>query len=393
MTKRLLTTFLVLGLLCLCLPVRAQGFREAEIEYNRGALLLGMKDWPRAVFAFTKAYSIVQDPRYLGGLVKALAGKGDREKALAQGELYLERAGDTPDEDVVGIVAGLREELGANTGRVDLTLSPSGGKLTATSSDGRVQVVLNAEATLVRWLPAGLTRFEYEKDGFAPQATELEVKAEAPVAATVRLDRAEGAGRLQVEANVEKARVMLDGKEAGVAPLQQEVAAGDHIVQVWAENHLAWTGVVDLPAGQTIKLKASLVPATDAVPSIPIPQVDVHRKSRFWRMSTWGWITMGLGVGALGGAGYLYYVWSQKWDKVLQAKTSEEQTRLANEANPYYLMTLGSGIGGGLLAGGGLLMVLLDKGDDLEDVAPFEMLTLSPSLGPDGAFLGATWTF
>ncbi len=393
MTKRLLTTFLALGLLALCLPARAQGFREAEIEYNRGALLLEMKDWPRAVFAFTKAYSIVQDPRYLGGLVKALSSKGDKEKALAQGELYLERIGGTPDEEVVGIVAALREELGANTGRVDLALSPAGGKLTVTSPDGRVQVVLNAEAALVRWLPVGLTRFEYEKDGFAPAAAELEVKAETAASGSIALGRAEGTGRLQVEANVEKARVLLDGKEAGVVPLQQDVGAGDHIVQVWAENHLAWTGVVDLPAGQTIKLKASLVPATDAVPSIPIPQVDVHRKSRFWRMSTWGWITMGLGVGALGGAGYLYYVWSQKWAKVLEAKTSEEQTQLANEANPYYLMTLGTGIGGGVLAGGGLLMVLLDKGDELEDVAPFEMLTLSPSFGPDGAFLGATWVF
>ncbi|MBM4354931.1 MAG: PEGA domain-containing protein [Deltaproteobacteria bacterium] len=390
---RLLTAFLAAGLLLAWAPVRAQGFREAEIEYNRGALLLEMRDWPRAVFAFTKAYSFVQDARYLAGLVKALHGKGDKEKAVAQGELYLERAGGSPDPDVVAIVAALRNELGANTGRVDLFLSPSGGKLTLTSPDGRVQVVLNSEATLIRWLPVGKTRFEYEKDGFSAAALDLDVKAETAATGAIALARAEGPARLQVESNVDRSRVLLDGKEAGVAPLLQEVPAGDHVVQVWAENHLAWTGVVDLPAGQVVKVKASLVPAADTVRRIPTPRLEVHRKSRFWRMSTWGWITMGLGVGTLGGAGYLATVWSAKNDETAKAKNKEEWTRLNDEAYPYFLMTLGTGIGGGILAGGGLLMVLMDKGDDLEDVAPFEMLTISPSFGPDGAFLGATLAF
>ncbi len=375
-------------------PVSAQGFREAEIEFNRGELLLEMKDHPRAIFAFNKAWSIVPDLRYLSGLTRAYHAKGEGEKALVHGELYLERAGETPDERVVDIVKELRRQLGDSRARVDLQLFPAGGKLTVVLADGTKETSAVSESTVTRWLPVGDVVVLYEKDGFAPVKQALQVDRSKTVSATLSLSDAAGEAELVIDANVRNAVVYLDGKEAGRTPFKQRVEAGDHIVQVWAENHLAWTGVVDAPAARAVSVQASLVPATQKVAGLPVPRVEVEERSRFWRLSTWGWVTMGAGIAAGGGAGYLYYSFTQKWAEVQEApEGSDEETQLFSEATFLYNMTMVAGIAGGALIGGGLLMVLLDKGDEMEDAATFELLTLSPGITPDAVFLDAAFSF
>ena len=394
MVRRIVLSFPLLVLCFLATTASAQGFRDAEIEFNRGELLLEMRDYPRAIFAFNKAYTIRPDQRYLAGLSRAYFGQGEKEKALVHGQRYLDRADDAPDSKVKELVADLRNEFAKDRGRVDVTLFPPGGRLIVVREDGSQETSAVTEKEVTRWLPLEAVTLVYERDGF--ERAQQKVQVERARTQTVRLElgRAAGESELVVDANIRYALVYLDGKEAGYTPFKKRVEAGDHIVQVWAEDHLAWTGVIDAPAARSVSVQAQLVPAAGRVSSMPAPMVKVEKQSNFWRLSTWGWITMGAGIAAGGAAGYFYYSFNQKWAEVNAADGDDDlQNQLFTEATGFYNTTIIAGITGGALIGGGLLMVLLDKGDELDNAATFELLSIAPTFAPDVVSLDAAFSF
>ena len=394
MARRIVLSFLLLVLCILTTPASAQGFRDAEIEFNRGELLLEMRDYPRAIFAYNKAYTILPDQRYLAGLARAYFGQGEREKALVHGERYLDCADNAPDAKVKDLVAELRSEFSKDRGRVDVTLFPPGGMLIVVRDDGSQETTAVTEKKVTRWLPLEAVTLVYERDGF--ERAQQKVQVDRGKVQTVRLElgRAAGESELVVDANIRYAVVYLDGKEVGYTPFKKRVEAGDHIVQVWAEDHLAWTGVVDAPAARSVSVQASLVPAAGRVGSVPVPMVTVEEPSNFWRLSTWGWFTMGAGIAAGGAAGYFYYSFNQKWAEVIAAEGDDDlQNQLFTEATGFYNTTIIAGITGGALIGGGLLMILLDKGDELDNAATFELLSIAPSFAPDVVSLDAAFSF
>jgi tetratricopeptide (TPR) repeat protein len=390
--QRIFLTLLPLFICVLATNAAAQGFRDAEIEFNRGELLLEMRDYPRAIFAFNKAFTILPDQRYLAGLARAYFGKGERENALVHGQRYLERAGDNPDPEVKELVAELRSEFTKDRGQVDVTLFPRGGKLIVVREDGTQETTAVTEKEVTRWLPLESVTLVYEKDGFERAQQKVQVDRAKVQSVRLELGHAAGESELVVDANIRYALVYVDGKEAGYTPFKKRVDAGDHIVQVWAEDHLAWTGVIDAPAARSVSVQAKLVPAAGRVGSVPIPQVLVEEQSNFWRLSTWGWITMGTGIAAGGAAGYFYYTFNQKWAEV-EAAEGDLQNQLLAEATSYYNITMIAGITGGALIGGGLLMVLLDKGDELDNAATFELLSVAPTFTPDVVLLDAAFSF
>lgn len=386
-----LTGVLVLALLAPVSSLSAQGFREAEIDFNRGELLLEMRDYPRAIFALKKAYSIVPDNRYLAVLTRAYAAKGDGESALVYGELYLQREREKPRQKVIDLVGKLRSDLADSSGEVLVRLFPSQGKLTVLRADGERDSRIVSESEVSRWLPLGQTTIIYEKDGFAPKEIDVSVDKGKLAEVDVILERAAGEGELVVEANVAHAQVYVDGQPVGAVPLRTSVEAGDHVVQVWTENHLAWTGVVDVAPSRSVSVTAKLTPSKTPVAAIPTHRIIVDEKSS-WTLSTWGWITMGVGVAAFGAAGYLYKAAMDKAAEANNVKGKEQDDLLADAQTMWFGMMGSAAVGGGAV-GGGLLMILLDDSKDDENAAAFELLTLSPAILPNGAGLNAVWTF
>ncbi len=166
MAQRFFVSLLPLFICVVATNAAAQGFRDAEIEFNRGELLLEMRDYPRAIFAFNKAFTILPDQRYLAGLARAYYGKGERERALVHGQRYLERAGENPDPEVKGLVTELRSEFTKDRGQVNVTLFPQGGKLIVVREDGSQETTAVTEKEVTRWLPLEAVTLVYEKDGF-----------------------------------------------------------------------------------------------------------------------------------------------------------------------------------------------------------------------------------
>ncbi len=370
---------------------RAQGQREAEMEYQRGLLLFEMKNHAQASESILKAWNIVPENRYLPALALSFAGVGDAEKALVFGEIYLERQVETPDEDVVKLVSDLREGFAKGKGRLTLDVAPLGGKLVLVTGSGTAQEARVDVGPVIRYLPVGDWKIAYAKEGFVATDLTLTVSAE-PQVVRVDLARMTGKSEVRIQGNVAGAKVRMDGQEVGTVPFKARVESGDHLFQVWAPDHVEWTGVVDAVPGKVIEVTANLVRAQGRVVDFPRYDLAVEGDGGV-SLSLFGWITMGLGVAAGGAAGYFFYDMYATNDQLVALPNGDPQITVLDQKvqDDWLYAVISSGAAGALVAGG-LLMVLLD-GDDQDEPAGMELLAVQPWTVPGGGGFNAAWVF
>lgn len=372
-------------------PARAQGFREAEMEFQRGRLLLEMRDFAKASESVLKAFRMIPETRYLPSLALSFQGIGDLERALVYGEMYLDRQLESPDEEIVKLVTELREGFARGKGKVVLDVAPLGGVLTLKSGNEAVLESLVEGGPVVRYLPVGDWSVGYRKEGFLPSELSLTLSAEPQ---SVRMDLARMAGKseVRIQGNLAGARVRMDGVEVGTVPFKAKVESGDHLFQVWAPDHVEWTGVVDALPGKVVEVTANLVRAQGKVVDFPRYDLAVEGEGGV-SMSLFGWIVMGLGVGAGGAAGYFFYDMYATNDELILLKDGDPRIPgLDQKVRDDWLYGVISGGVAGALVAGGLLMVLLDT-DDEDAPAGMELLALQPWSLPGGGGLNAAWVF
>jgi hypothetical protein len=96
------------------------------------------------------------------------------------------------------------------------------------------------------------------KQGFADWKREVDLDASTPVTLTAELS---ASGTLKVLSNVGGAQVLLDGQVVGKTPATLEnVAAGDHLLEVKADNYVDAKQQVHLDGGEQKILAADLAP-------------------------------------------------------------------------------------------------------------------------------------
>lgn len=381
---------LTLALGVLTGPAQAQGFREAEMEYQRGRLLLEMRDFSKAAESVLKAYRMIPETRYLPALALSFQGLGDNERALVYGEMYLDRQLESPDEEVVKLVADLRDGFARGKGKVVLDVAPLGGTLVLQGGGSAMETMVDA-GPVVRYLPQGDWKVGYRKEGFVPTEVTVTLNAE-PQSVRVDLARMSGKSEVRIQGNVQGAKVRMDGVEVGSVPFKAKVESGDHLFQVWAPDHVEWTGVVDAVPGKVVEVTANLVRAQGKVVDFPRYDLAVEGEGGV-SMSLFGWIVMGLGVGAGGAAGYFFYdMYATNDELILLPDGDPKIPELDQKVRDDWLYGVISGGAAGALVVGGLLMVLLDS-DDEDAPAGMELLTLQPWSLPGGGGLNAVWVF
>ncbi len=168
------------------------------------------------------------------------------------------------------------------------------------------------------------------------------------------------------------ARVTFDGELLGVTPLEVVVDGGEHDIRVEKAGHIASRRRIAFVDGVTETLELELAP----VPSVDDPRAKLLRGL--------GWAGVGLGAGALVGAGVLIGL----EERPITLRCSGENVDYLGNCK-YRYATVEGGValavtGVALVASGITMLVLAKKrrGRALEEVA-----RLRPSLGAGGLTL------
>ena len=173
-------------------------------------------------------------------------------------------------------------------------------------------------------------------------------------AATLRtkLDAlAKGPSTLSIVSEPDGAEVMLDGEIIGVTPLERPVIPGKAVVRVSKEGFIGIEREVELVEGVAESLSFDLEKVPSRLPSRP-----------------WGWVSLGLGVAALGAATTFAVFGATEREYKLGGDTQNNCFRNEDESgNCKYVWNtewhaLGLGIAGGALTTLGIAILLNSRG-------------------------------
>lgn len=144
-----------------------------------------------------------------------------------------------------------RHVAAPTTGSLDVASTTTGAQLFI---DGAAVATLPLAQPLV--LPAGQHTVKLTKDGYT-QYLDVVVVAPGEVA-QLAIDLLPVAGVLAVKANVADARVFVDGRFVGFAPLEAEVDVGPRTIRVTKAGYRDFIVARRAVAGQRLTLEAGL---------------------------------------------------------------------------------------------------------------------------------------
>jgi hypothetical protein len=138
------------------------------------------------------------------------------------------------------------------------------------SSPSGAQVFVNGRRRgttplALRDLAPGTYTVRVAREGYTDTSQRVSIGRSSIREVTLRLPRRTPAtsptftGSLYVDSRPSGARVLIDGKEVGVTPVQiAQVRAGAHVVRLELTGHRTWTASARVVAGQVARVTGSL---------------------------------------------------------------------------------------------------------------------------------------
>lgn len=240
-------------------------FEQAVALYNDG-------DYNTALAEFQASYQANPLPAVLYNLGLTQKALFRYAEAIDTLRSYLSQA--QPRAERRAEVERLLGEMEALLAPVTLVLDPPAA---AVLLDGR-SVTLGAAPLRIA---AGGHVLEASADGYRPLRREIMVSAGQPLRLRLALQALPRSGQVSLRSQPPGARVTLDGKEVGVAPLDLELKAGGHLLQLSAAGRQSYQGELVVSAGQHRQL---LIP------------LELLKKERFYH-KWWFWTLTALAVG------------------------------------------------------------------------------------------------
>jgi outer membrane receptor for ferrienterochelin and colicins len=146
-------------------------------------------------------------------------------------------------------------------GSVAIAGSPRGATVRVDRDHGPAAGTLPARLEL----NPGRHALYVSQEGFRPARTDVEVQPGRPVQVEVTLERLPAApGKLFVTADQRGALVAVDGQPMGVTPVLLDVSAGQHRVEITAEDFAPFVRFVTVPPGARTFVQARLRVASEA---------------------------------------------------------------------------------------------------------------------------------
>jgi len=222
--------------------------------FQRGVALVEEQSWSEALAAFREAAEIFPSPTLAFDIAYCQRALGQFVLALEGFERFLSMDDQGPAasrvDEARGYLRELRERIGHLTVRVPRELV-AGAEL---SIDGQPRRLEGTEQRFA--LDPGRHTVQLRHEGFTPLFEDRDLAPGGSI--TIDAHPRRLPGHLVVQATVEGARVLLDGEDLGVVPLDEEVEPGHHEVVVRAEGFANHRSVLDLLPGDTASVRATL---------------------------------------------------------------------------------------------------------------------------------------
>ena len=143
-----------------------------------------------------------------------------------------------------------------------IRVAQAGGILKANANVAGAQVVLDGQEVgivpVVKLVPPGSHDLQIRLSGYATFQQTINVEAGKTLTVEAKLTR--DSGSLEVEVNVDGARVLVDGKEVGTSPtvVIESLKIGQHPIVVEKTGFASWQGTIEVKPGIRRKLKLTL---------------------------------------------------------------------------------------------------------------------------------------
>jgi hypothetical protein len=177
--------------------------------------------------------------------------------------------------------------------------SKSGGSLVVNATTLGAEVYVDGEKVGTTPLagPVPLSADEHTlkvvKPGYAPLIDVIRIQKRK--ATKIEVDLTPVAAILRVRSNVAEARVFVDGKFVGQAPLETELPVGARAIQVSRGGYKDFFQNIEAVAGQEIGLEANL----EELPADINPYKPKAPPPPKWYEKWWVWTVGVVGVGAV----------------------------------------------------------------------------------------------
>lgn len=184
--------------------------------------------------------------------------------------------------------------------RIEAAPKDSGGSKHAASSSWRFWVTLHD-------VPAGETSATAKVECASCTLPAASQRLSDLASQVVRDGASRAEGALEITTVPASAKVVIDGRDRGPAPLHRTALAGRHEVRVEAPGYLAQSTEVPVLGERTASLQVTLVPnqAVELVPRYK-PSEVAQPAPRSWLRQPGKWVAAALGIGELMAAGALW---------------------------------------------------------------------------------------
>ncbi len=147
---------------------------------------------------------------------------------------------------------------------VKVTLQPTHALVTITSKPAGAAVSVNGQpvgTTPLRKVPVALGTYDLAlvKDGYLPVREQLVISSGKAVKRTFRLKKAPPTtGFVSISSRPKGAKVSIDGKEVGTAPVKIELGLGEHDATLELPGYLRAARKFEIGPGKTTRLRVTL---------------------------------------------------------------------------------------------------------------------------------------
>lgn len=263
-------------------PPTANKLAEARLHFQQGVALYQEHNYDAALAEFQGAYAASGQPIVLYNLgltFKALFRYSDAVDSL---DHYLKEStarneAVTPERraEVEGIIAEMKSLLA----EVTLMVQPPQATIRV---DGR-PVTMGIEGIVK--LAAGTHSIEASQADYTTDHRDIIVVAGVSQSLSLKLTPIPHTGHVKISASQAGARVAVDGRDLGAAPVDVELDAGGHHLDVTAPGFAANNSELAVAAGQSRELAITL--------DLPAPPPVTPFYQRWW---FWGGVAVAVAV-------------------------------------------------------------------------------------------------